>query len=473
MTKIVEFSAELGVRLYPNQAETVQGYLQSGKPNLLLLAGRRSGKSLLSDLLVLWDAVIGDYSAFLMEGEPRYIIIISTRADNAQLHIKQCSRLLRHSKELRKLIAEEKSDRLTLKNGVVILSLPASARSVRGYGCSLLVLDEAAFFVDVSESNQSAEEILTAAEPTMATFDGGHVVITTSPSAPVGLVYDLCERKLENWYLVKRTTQEMNPTIKSGVIDRALARDEESARSEYFAEWRAAVEAFLSSEKVDQCINHSMTQVERAESGKSYVLACDPAVMRDSYGLLVAHSDKGRMIVDYAKALKAPVDLVAAEELLADLARRFKPSSILTDTASTSERLRGKLPAMKYVPFSRPTKLRCYSALKEAINLGNLSLPGDVPDLVAELKALRIKNGVDIAAPTVGRVRHDDLADSLALCCDELVGNTSHTWVGVTNLEGIVNPMFDSRTWDKLYGYTKGDLSRKYEKQTHELLTRG
>lgn len=440
MHKIVEFAGELGVRLYPAQAQAVSDYMESGRPHFLLIAGRRSGKSLLSDILVLWDACIGDYSRFLLPGEPRYIIIVSTRLDNAQLHVKQCARLLRHSPELRRMIVEENKDRLTLRNGVTVLSLPASARSIRGYGASLLVLDEAAFFVDVNESNMSADEILTAAEPTLAQFDGGRVVITTSPSAPSGLVFDLFERKLPDWHIVKRTTQEMNPMIGQAVIDRAMARDAESAQAEYFAEWRAATEAFLNADRVDACVNHSRSQVESAQIGESYLMSCDPATLRDNYGLLVSHVKEGRVTVDYAKSLKPPIDLNAAEALLADLARRFHPSAIYCDTASTTERLRDKLPTMRYVPFSRPTKLRCYSSLKESVNLGLLDLPGDVPELVAELKALRLRNGVDVSAPTSGRIRHDDLADCLALVADASATG-GHTWVGRTVFYG---PLVDA-----------------------------
>lgn len=423
---IVEFARELGVDLYDGQRQALEEYFASGRQNWLLLAGRRSGKSLVSDVCALYDACVVDYSRFLLPGEPRHVLVVSVRLDNSVQHVRQSARLLRHSKELRKLIKEEKQDRLVLRNGVTILSLPASARSVRGLGCSLAVLDEAAHFLDVSESNQSAEEILAALEPTQATFgDAARLIITTSPAQPSGLVYDLCERKLENWHITRRTSQELNPRIAQSVIDNAMARDEESARSEYFCEWRASVEAFLHADKVEACVNMARSQVERGQPGVSYTMSVDPAVMRDSYAYLVAHAVEGKVVVDYSRSLPAPVDLIQAEELLFSLNQRFKPAQILTDTASTSERLRSQLPNMVYRPFSKQTKLRCYSSLKECVNLARLSIPGDCPGLVAELKALRLRGGSDIAAPTTGRVRHDDQADCLALVADALVGSAA------------------------------------------------
>jgi hypothetical protein len=64
-------------------------------------------------------------------------------------------------------------------------------------------------------------------------------------------------------------------------------------------------------------------------------------------------------------------------------------------------------------------KLKIYGSLKEAVNLGLIRLPND-PDLLDELKALQIRNGVDIAAPKSGRITHDDRADCIALLCDGL-----------------------------------------------------
>ena len=52
---IVEFAKrELGVKLYAGQAEALLEYYNSGAPNWLLLAGRRSGKSLISDVIATY-----------------------------------------------------------------------------------------------------------------------------------------------------------------------------------------------------------------------------------------------------------------------------------------------------------------------------------------------------------------------------------------------------------------------------------
>ena len=68
MHQIVKFAAELGVKLYPGQAQALDEYYTSGKPNWLLLAGRRSGKSLLSDLIAIYEAIIPNFSGMIRPG---------------------------------------------------------------------------------------------------------------------------------------------------------------------------------------------------------------------------------------------------------------------------------------------------------------------------------------------------------------------------------------------------------------------
>ena len=168
-----------------------------------------------------------------------------------------------------------------------------------------------------------------------------------------------------------------------------------------------------------------MSRAEQAAPGASYVMAIDPATMTDRYAFVICHKDGGRVVLDYAHILKPPVDPNQAEDLLRDLVRRFKPQRILCDTSSTTQRLKAEINALEYTPFTRPLKLKIYGALKEALNLDRLVLYRDT-DLLDELKALQIRGGVDISAPKSGRIKHDDLSDCLALCCEALIGHESN-----------------------------------------------
>ena len=188
MHPIIDFAKDhLGIALYEGQAAALTEYYESGKPNWLLLSGRRGGKSLLADVIACYEATVSDFAGITREGEDRYILIVSVRDDSAKLHIRQIAKLLSHSRSTAALIEQVKEDRVILNNGAVILSLPASARAARGYTASTLILDEAAFFVDTL-GNSSAEAIYTALSPTVATFgELARIVITTSVNTQSGL----------------------------------------------------------------------------------------------------------------------------------------------------------------------------------------------------------------------------------------------------------------------------------------------
>jgi len=429
MHPIIDFAEHtLGVKLYPGQVEALNEYYESGKRNWLLLSGRRGGKSLLSDIIAIYEGVIPNLEQYTRPGEERYVLLVSVREDSARVHIRQITKLLRHTKALENMIQAVKEDRVELKNGVIILSLPASARAARGYTASTLVMDEAAFFVDTL-GNSSAEAIFTALSPTTATFgDDARLVITTSVNSKVGLVYELYDRatqgELEDWHVTKVSTRELNPKVSERIINSALKRDPESVQAEYFSEFREQTEAFLSSEAIEACVDPGLGR-GGVEPGVGYMMAIDPALMRDNYAYAIGHLEGGVVLIDYLKKLRAPVDANGAEALLKSLVERYKPLGVLCDNPSTCMRLKPEIP-MIYTPFSRSQKLRIYGSLKEAINLGLIGLPKD-EDLLDELKALQIRGGVDVSAPKAGRVTHDDLADCVALLADELLsGAHSH-----------------------------------------------
>jgi len=284
----------------------LRAFYASGKPMWLLLSGRRGGKSLLSDVIACFESVVSDFPGIQRAGEDRHVLIASVRQDSASAHIRQIGKMLRHTPELGAMIVESGKDKIRLSNGVVIMSLPASARATRGWTASCIILDEAAFFVD-SDGNASAGAVLDALIPTTATFgDAAKIVIPTTPSGRTGLVFDLFERAreglLDDVFVTQKATRELNPKVSEKTIAKARARDPESASAEYDAQFREPVEAFLNSELVDKCVE-KRGQAVQAASGVNYVAAVDPAYMQDRFGMVVAHRDGQRVVVDVVRLM--------------------------------------------------------------------------------------------------------------------------------------------------------------------------
>jgi hypothetical protein len=85
-------------------------------------------------------------------------------------------------------LLQDSSSMLRLANGSRILSLPGTAKSVRGWTARLLILDEAAYI---------EEETFTAARALVAT--GGRMVVQSTPADEIGPFYDLVTNTPPSW----------------------------------------------------------------------------------------------------------------------------------------------------------------------------------------------------------------------------------------------------------------------------------
>lgn len=98
-------------------------------------------------------------------------------------------------------LLQDSSSMLRLANGSRILSLPGTAKSVRGWTARLLVLDEAAY-ID--------RETFTAARALVAT--GGRLVVQSTPADESGDFYELLEANDPAWARFTVRSDEV-PTI--------------------------------------------------------------------------------------------------------------------------------------------------------------------------------------------------------------------------------------------------------------------
>lgn len=91
--------------------------------------------------------------------------------------------------ELGEKLVQDSVSLLRLRNGSRILSLPGSARGIRGYAVDLLVMDEAAFVDDAT---------WTAARPMVAAAHG-RIVVQSTCGAPVGFFHALATEPPAGW----------------------------------------------------------------------------------------------------------------------------------------------------------------------------------------------------------------------------------------------------------------------------------
>ncbi len=116
---------------------------------------------------------------------------------------------------------------LATASGSRVVSLPGTARGVRGYAADLVVIDEASW---VTDDAYSAARPLTAAS-------GGRMIVQSTPGAPVGWFYELTENVPDDWAFMKVRADEV-PTISAEFLERQRRElSTDLYRQEYMAEF--------------------------------------------------------------------------------------------------------------------------------------------------------------------------------------------------------------------------------------------
>lgn len=144
-------------------------------------------------------------------------------------------------------LRQDSASLLRLQNGSRIISLPGSARGIRGYAADLVVLDEAAWI---------NAETFTAARPLTAAT-GGRLIIQSTPGAPLGPFYDLAQDPPAGWAFLRVRSDEVT-TISPDFLERErreMAPD--LYRQEYEAEFGLAGGGLFSAEAIDSMFARS------------------------------------------------------------------------------------------------------------------------------------------------------------------------------------------------------------------------
>ena len=97
--------------------------------------------------------------------------------------------------------------------------------------------------------------------------------------------------------VVHGASRVFNPTLPRRVVEDALKRDAAAARSEWLAEWRDDIAAFLSRELIEAAVDRGVT-VRPPQPDIDYHAFADPSGgLGDSFACAVAHKDADCAIV--------------------------------------------------------------------------------------------------------------------------------------------------------------------------------
>jgi hypothetical protein len=224
----VQFARSAGIEPDPWQADV----LRSTDRRVLMNASRQSGKSTVSALIALHEALY----------TPSTLVLLLSPS------LRQSSELFR---TLARLYAgmgasvgpkAESALRLELENGSRIISLPASEATIRGYsGVSLLVIDEA---------SRVEDHLYLSVLPMLATTDGRLIALST-PFGKRGWWSEAWHAGETRWKRVEVSATDCPRISEAFLEEQRLSMGEFWFRQEFFCEFIDSDSAAFRTEDVE------------------------------------------------------------------------------------------------------------------------------------------------------------------------------------------------------------------------------
>lgn len=392
-----------------------------------LICGRRAGKSFILALVAVFLATFRDYRQYLQPGERGTVVIIAADRKQARTIFRYIHGLLTGVPMLRRLMdGPGTKESIDLVNSVTIEIQTASFRSTRGYTIIAALLDEAAFWRSEDSTNPDSE-ILAALRPSMLTIPSSMLLVASSPYARRGILWGAHRKyfgKDGPILIWQAATRRMNPSVPQSFIDEAYEDDPISAAAEYGAQFRVDVEAFISREIVEQCIEASVHErpYQRGITYSAFV-DCAGGSGQDSFTLAIGHREKTSegAILDAIRERRPPFSPEAVVEEYAALLKSYRILRV------TGDRFGGEWPAevfrrygITYEPAEK-SKSELYSAFLPLLNSHRADLLDNerMFHQIIGLERRTARGGRDTIDHSPGG--HDDVANVVAGVLTNLV----------------------------------------------------
>jgi len=306
---------------------------------LILVLGRRSGKSVLSALIAAYELYKllrrGNPQEFygIPSGSQIRVFCIANDKDQASIvyddisgYVGQVdyfkSSLTHDTQTFMKFQTE--NDRKIYGKGMgkkatITATFKSSiAKGLRGRGTIAIILDELAFFVDDGKS--SAERIYKALTPSISQFSPkdpknrhvpigppeGRVISISSPDAKEGFFYKLYQMSLSkskasaNMIMIQAPTWEINPTLFSEYYEVEYAKDPGSFWTEHGAKFSDRVRGWIE-DKQDllNCVIENARPLTRGIPREFFWAGVDFGISRDGTAIALSRIRNGKVELGY------------------------------------------------------------------------------------------------------------------------------------------------------------------------------
>jgi hypothetical protein len=156
---------------------------------LIVIAGRRGGKSTAMCVYAIWVACLCDHRSVLAPGELGIVLMVSRDQRVSRMLIHRIAEMMMLSEPLGSMVVNRTQDTVELSNHVRIELRPASYINLRGPTYLCILADEVAFWFTSTDFANPDTEILAAAKPGLLT-SAGPLVMISSAYSQTGVLYD-------------------------------------------------------------------------------------------------------------------------------------------------------------------------------------------------------------------------------------------------------------------------------------------
>jgi hypothetical protein len=274
----------------------------------------------------------------LARGETGHVLVLAATADQARTVFNYCSGFLESSEALRREVVSITAHEIRLRNNTVIGVHVNSYRTIRGRTLLSVVFDEVSFWRDESSATPDIE-VYRACLPSLIASNGMLIGIST-PYRRMGLLHakhrDHFGVDGDDVLVVQGDAGTFNPTLSAALIEAHRASDPESAVSEWDAQFRSDISAFLSEDLIELAIDRSRPPELPPQRGVRYQCFVDSSGGRhDSFTIAIGHKDQsGRFICDVLRGKEPPFDPQVITRSYAALAKEYRCSKITGDAYS-------------------------------------------------------------------------------------------------------------------------------------------
>lgn len=312
---------------------------QDGKERreLILVLGRRSGKSALSAIFAAYELYKlicrGHPQAFYgMPGgsEIRVLCVANDKEQAAivygdmQSHVGAVdyfkSSLANETQTFMRFRTESDKERFGPKGRSTITATFKSsiAKGLRGRGIMCAILDEIAFFIE--DGNSGAERIYRAISPSLAQFSPkdpknktraigpteGRMILISSPDAKEGFFYRVYQQAMSkdkgsaDMLVIQAPTWEVNPSLDRSYYEKEYHKDPKSFVTEHGAEFSDRVRGWIEDARdLQDCISPSLRPVNRGYPREPYFAGVDLGLVKDGTSISLTKIGAGKIELAY------------------------------------------------------------------------------------------------------------------------------------------------------------------------------